>query len=187
MVEHHFYDARLVSLTEAGAVYEWQGKEMRRPRSSNTTWLDQSVGKIGVLVVNSESGEPGYFRPYIEQGLRRAIELDKPDAWFWRIEYEDGREAALLAKPGMIPGIDGAIIEDETEPVTIDVPPEFFDLCRQFKQEPETILRGFIADACGLMNYVKEPREDGYSSNGSDERTYASDYIERAWAPFRDS
>ena len=43
------------------------------------------------------------------------------------------------------------------------------------------MLRGFIADVCGLMNYVKLPREDGYSSHGSDERDYAEQWFDRAY------
>lgn len=42
--------------------------------------------------------------------------------------------------------------------------------------KPEVVLRGFIADLCGLMNWSNNPRTDGYSSNGSDERDYAEAY-----------
>jgi hypothetical protein len=44
---------------------------------------------------------------------------------------------------------------------------------------PEIVLRGFIADLCGIINWHASPREDGYSSNGSDERRMAQDYYDR--------
>jgi hypothetical protein len=43
------------------------------------------------------------------------------------------------------------------------------------------VLRGFVADLCDLQNPVARPREDGYSSNGSDERLLAQAYFERAY------
>jgi hypothetical protein len=63
--------------------------------------------------------------------------------------------------------------------VTLDLPPEFIALCRRDQVTPETVLRGFIADLCGIMNWANNPRADGYSSNGSDERRRAEDYYER--------
>lgn len=40
-------------------------------------------------------------------------------------------------------------------------------------QIPETVLRGFVADLAGIINQHTNPRTDGYSSNGSDERNMA--------------
>lgn len=66
----------------------------------------------------------------------------------------------------------------------LDLPPEFVDLCSTKGISVEQVLRGFIADLCGLQNYLDEPREDGYSSNGSDERHMAHDYFERAYGMY---
>lgn len=63
--------------------------------------------------------------------------------------------------------------------VEIDLPPEFVELCASDAVEPQRVLRGFIADVCGIMNWMSNPRSDGYSSNGSDERRYAQAYYER--------
>jgi hypothetical protein len=63
--------------------------------------------------------------------------------------------------------------------VTIELPPEFIERCRRDQVTPETVLRGFIADLCGIMNWANNPRADGYSSNGSDERRRAEEYYER--------
>lgn len=68
--------------------------------------------------------------------------------------------------------------------VTIDLPPEFVALCAADGVEPETVLRGFIADLAGIMNWQSAPRADGYSSNGSDERMMAQAYYERVGYPY---
>lgn len=72
-------------------------------------------------------------------------------------------------------------IPDQTTPLTIQIPPEFVALCADRKIEPSDVLRGLVADVCGLQNYVANPREDEYSSNGSDERMYAAQWFDRAY------
>jgi hypothetical protein len=68
--------------------------------------------------------------------------------------------------------------------LTLDLPPEFIALCEADGVTPEIVLRGFIADLCGLMNWQANPRADGYSSNGSDERHMAQAYYERVGYPY---
>lgn len=68
--------------------------------------------------------------------------------------------------------------------VTITLPDEFIALCQYDETDPETVLRGFIADLCGIISWAAHPREDGYSSNGSDERMMARDYYERVGYPY---
>lgn len=68
--------------------------------------------------------------------------------------------------------------------ITIDLPAEFVDLCTDDGVTPETVLRGFIADLAGIMNWASAPRADGYSSNGSDERMMAQAWYERAGYPY---
>ncbi|MCI0559749.1 MAG: hypothetical protein MN733_14765 [Nitrososphaera sp.] len=63
--------------------------------------------------------------------------------------------------------------------VVIQLPDEFIELCDQDMTTPEVVLRGFIADLCGIVNVGSNPRADGYGSNGSDERTYAQAYYDR--------
>jgi len=43
------------------------------------------------------------------------------------------------------------------------------------------VLRAYVADLCELFNRVRCPREDGYSSNGSDERMYAQMHFHRTF------
>jgi hypothetical protein len=73
---------------------------------------------------------------------------------------------------------------NNTVKITIELPQEFIELCHLDGVKPETVLRGFIADLCGIMNWAKSPRADGYSSNGSDERTRAREYYERVGYPY---
>jgi hypothetical protein len=73
--------------------------------------------------------------------------------------------------------------------LTLALPAEFVIFCANHHTTPETVLRGFIADVAGIINWAANPREDGYSSNGSDERDMAFAYFDRcgygyleAWA-----
>ena len=66
----------------------------------------------------------------------------------------------------------------------IKLPPEFIALCEHDGVEPEQVVRGFIADVSGIMNWAAHPRGDGYSSNGSDERELAREYYARVGYPF---
>lgn len=68
--------------------------------------------------------------------------------------------------------------------LTLDLPDEFLALCVSDGVTPELVLRGFIADLAGIMNWAANPRADGYSSNGSDERRLAAEYYERVGYPW---
>jgi len=68
--------------------------------------------------------------------------------------------------------------------VTIKLPEEFVRLCERDQVKPEVVLRGFIADLCGIVSWASDPRADGYCSNGSDERDYAAAYYDRVGYPW---
>ncbi len=68
--------------------------------------------------------------------------------------------------------------------IIIDLPDEFIAVCKEDGVEPETVLRGFIADLAEIVNWANDPRKDGYSSNGSDERRMAREYYERVGYPY---
>lgn len=68
--------------------------------------------------------------------------------------------------------------------VKIALPPEFIALCERDQVAPEVVLRGFIADLCGLVSWANAPRTDGYNSNGSDERDRAEQYYNRVGYPW---
>jgi len=68
--------------------------------------------------------------------------------------------------------------------ITLQLPQEFVDLCAGHGVAPDRVLRGFIADLCGITSYALDPRNDGYASNGSDERALAYDYYDRVGYPY---
>ena len=68
--------------------------------------------------------------------------------------------------------------------ITLELPPEFIGLCEDDGVTPETVLRGFIGDLAGIVNWKANPRADGYNSNGSDEREMAMDYYRRVGYPY---
>ena len=68
--------------------------------------------------------------------------------------------------------------------IVIDLPDEFIELCEADGVAPKTVIRGFIADLAKIMNWASNPRDDGYGSNGSDERMKAREYYERVGYPY---
>ena len=63
--------------------------------------------------------------------------------------------------------------------VALELLPEFEEMCEADGVAPETVLRGFIADLCEIRSCASDSREDGYCSNGSDERILAQQYCDR--------
>ena len=177
-MERVFYDTVLQSLNDGLASYTWNGQIIQLLQSEPANyWRLRQVGKIGRLVINRDSGPAGFFQPYVEQRLRRAIECDGGSLWAWRLDGEGDK--IIYANATIIPGFDGNIAQAKTFPLTLAIPVEFKDLCLSVGMKPEQILRGFIADAAGIDNFDSAPREDGYGSNGSEERMLARLYIER--------
>lgn len=68
--------------------------------------------------------------------------------------------------------------------ITLELPEEFVSMCEADGIEPVRVLRGFIADLAEIHNWANNPREDGYSSNGSDERRIANEYYVRVGYPY---
>jgi len=63
--------------------------------------------------------------------------------------------------------------------LTLDLPPEYLDLCREYGLDPSAVLRGFVVDLCEIQSWIDDPRPDGYASHGSDERDLAWRWFER--------
>lgn len=162
------------------------------------------VGQVGYIVPAKpyESSLPGdpalvHFRPYADQSLRRVYELDSTNDEFqlvplnfgsfphhrahricaWRCDdLPDG----FLAPAGLVPGPAGRFVADETEVVSVRVPPEFVREASRVQMKPVELLESFIGDVSGIHNFANNPRADGYGSNGSDERDMAAGWLERA-------
>lgn len=171
-----YYDAILRTVTEDRLTVEHQGETLELPTFPNVNdWLNSLIGKTGIVKFVPES-DCWRFEVYRDQSLRRVYGLDHGDRIGWK---NDSKGERWTAPACIVPGENGAFIEDDTEEVTIAVPPEFFDLCARLNATPERVLRAFVADASEVMNYVANPRADGYSSNGSDERRLADEYLSR--------
>lgn len=71
--------------------------------------------------------------------------------------------------------------------ITLNLPEEFLKLCERDKVDPEEVLKAFISDVAGIINWHhpdpsqgRMPRpDDGYQSGGSDERRFAYQYYQR--------
>jgi hypothetical protein len=181
--EQKFYDATIKNIDTEGNQTDIETVDCQTisfPRAI----LFQKVAARGVLTVKVDGDF--LFWAYSDQRLRRWPEQDMPadesrdfpGAWSWRL---NGSEERITVKPGFIPGEGGRYIEDETDKVELDIPPEFMELCESRGITVEQALRGFIADVCGLQSYVNNPRADGFSSNGSYERMYAEQWFDRAY------
>ena len=68
--------------------------------------------------------------------------------------------------------------------ITIDLPPEFISMCEHDGTSPEDVIRGFVADLAGIDDYIDHPRDDGYTSHGSDECMLARAYYDRVGYPY---
>jgi hypothetical protein len=146
----------------------------RVPVTQTSYW---TVGSVGRLRLPNQSH--GFaFHQYCEERLRRAPDLDDlgKHQWGWRLG-----ERQFTVEAGVLPGVNGAVLRKDTEPLTLELPREFLTFCAECGLQPSTVLRSFIADLCGLFNWTVCPREDHYSSSGSDERTKAKDYFRRAY------
>ena len=66
------------------------------------------------------------------------------DRWGWTLE---GQNEPLLVRMGVIPGIDGTVIEDKTSLLVLAIPPEFDALCTAYKQDVESVLRSLQTPA----------------------------------------
>jgi len=76
-------------------------------------------------------------------------------------------------------------MSDPTTSITLELPEEFLRICEVHEVTPEIVLRGFIADLSCIQNWADNPRADGYSSHGSDERRLAWEWFDRVGYPYR--
>ena len=155
--------------------------QLRAPDDAER-WAQGFVDSWGAVTQLAVGG--WRFNPYHDQSLMRIPQFDDPQharlGWCC-----DAKPDGFTSPDHLIPGDHGGFVEDQTTPLTLPIPLEFAALCDQFNMSPEVVLRGFIADVAGLMNYLNCPRADRYSANGSDERMLADQYMERAYGVFR--
>ena len=138
--------------------------------------IEAVIAKTNLMIRTAEASERPHVIARRVQELAGMIELAR---WSEQseLEYDLERHAAQLEDQ----------LHDEYRGmgiVTIATPAEFMRLCERHQAKPDVVLRGFIADLCGIINWVKEPRPDGYASHGSDERRLADEYYERVGYPY---
>lgn len=177
-----YFNATLVFNADEKVIFQLENAEKISFSGPNF----QKVGTVGQLsILQRGDVECFTFWAYPDVRLRRIMDKDIPAHGiypaFWTWQLEGALDSQIVAQEGIIPGIDGRFIENMTSPFELMVPPEFQDLCETFGISVEDVLRGFIADACGLQSFDVLPREDRYSSNGSDERQLAEAYLARAY------
>lgn len=163
---------------------EYQGQQYELSGPKHYAKLAGMVGYVGWF-----QGEV-FFRPYLDQTLRRVPEFDRANV---ESRDADGRKVATVgwicaAKPegfhapvGLVPGKDGQYVPDLSVEVRFRVPQEFLQECTRRQLTPEELLSGFVGDVSGIMNWANCPRADGYGSHGSDEREFAERWLQRAY------
>jgi hypothetical protein len=174
--EHYLYDAVLTRINaDAGVLTFTVGASNHRVVYPHvTTW---TVGTVGRLRLSTDPR--GFaFHSYVDQRLRRVPGLDDlaQQQWGWRIG-----ERRFRVRSGLLPGQNGEVVRRDTEPLVLDLPREYLTYCADRGLKPATVLRAFIADLCELFDWNACPREDDYSTNGSDERLYAEAYFQRCF------
>jgi hypothetical protein len=173
---NELYDAELIRFDQQSSTLVFRAADTSHCVSTRNPpyWSPGTVGRLRLPAGRSDFG----FFSYPDQRLRRVPSEDDPrhNLWGWRIE-----QLSFAVKAGVIPGKDGLVVVQDTETAVLELPREYLNLCRAMRLRPETVLQGFVADLCALMNWVNCPREDGYSSNGSDERRLAQEYFRRAY------
>jgi hypothetical protein len=170
------FDARLLRIDNpAGwATFTAAGIDYRRRLSFPGFW---GQGTVGLLCLPPYDDTFAFYS-YPDQRLRRAPECDPPNQqdWGWSIE-----EYRFTVKRGILPGLSGAVIRDDTRALEIRLAPEFDDWCARHQLDPVNVLRTFIADVCGITDSRRRPREDGYCSSGAHERFLAREYVRRVY------
>ncbi|MEN2425970.1 hypothetical protein AA0N74_08010 [Chromobacterium vaccinii] len=163
---------------------EYQGQQYELP---GLKFYEKSAGMVGFV---GWFQDEIFFRPYLDQTLRRVPEFDRAGV---ESRDADGRKVATVgwicaAKPegfrapvGLVPGKDGQYVPDLSVEVRFRVPQEFLQECTRRQLTPEEVLSGFVGDVSGIMNWADCPRADDYSSNGSDEREFAERWLQRAY------
>lgn len=173
---HELYDAELTRVDQQSntIVFRAAGTSHCVNSTRAPYW---APGTVGRLRLPSDRKDYTFFA-YPDQRLRREPSEDDPrqNLWGWRLE-----QLSFAVRAGIVPGKGGLVVAQDTETAVLELPREFLTLCGTMRLKPETVLRGFVADLCALMNWTHCPREDGYSSNGSDERRIAQEYFRRAY------
>ena len=170
------YDAMLTHIDHSAGtlVFTVADDDFTVTPSTTAHWC---VGTVGRVRLNTHPRGFAFHR-YADTRLRREPTLDDgtTQQWGWRLGEE-----RIQVRAGVLPGRNGAVVRRDTDMLSIELPREFLDFCAIHGVAPLGVLRAYVADLCSLFNWIQCPREDDYSTNGSDERMYAKIHFQRAF------
>jgi hypothetical protein len=171
-----WYDAVLSHVDNARSMLTFTvAKVVHRVQLPHANYF--SAGAVGRLRLAAD-GVAFAFHLYADQRLRRLPELDVPRERRWGWSVGDRR---VLVEAGILPGRNGNVIKRDTESLALELPREFWDYCGDRGLTPREVLGAFVSDLCELTSLYESPREDGFCSNGSDERDHANQYFQRCF------
>jgi len=150
--------------------------------TANMTWW--TLGTFGRLSLRKEPAEYT-FRAYPDQRLRRIPALDDAAADMWAWTFTDTARVVLV-KAGLIPGQNGAVVPEDTRALGLGVPYEFVQFCARLACVQRTCCAALLPTYVRFTTSSRAPREDGYGSNGRDERMLARTYFEMRLRMARD-
>lgn len=182
-----YYDVVLLAVGGTTMTIEYQGQDKELP-CVDASELRRLAGLRGAVEVMEDSGPTVYrFHPYQDQSLQRLPELDAysaHDAADWEAMRVGWRCATAPdgfdAPSSLIPGVNGAFVEDHSSSLSLTVPVEFEDLCAQLAMTPLQILRAFMANACALVSSPFNPRADGLVCISPEAVQAATNYLDEA-------
>lgn len=178
MTEHAtYFDCTLIPAAGWLAV-EYQGR--RLPGVQVPPGAE--VGAVGVTAWDT-GASAWIFAPYLDDTLRRCPELDHGKRLGWTNARRPG---GWTAPRGLLPGVDGAFVADETEKFSVRVPPEFGTVAARHGVHVAKLLRAFVADCCGIQPAPGVPRADGYQSTGQAAHSAALAYLTAAFEQPKD-
>lgn len=182
-----YYDVTLLAAAGGQMVIDHGGREVTLP-CAGALEAAPLLGRRGAVEAVEDKGPTVYrFHVYQDQSLRRAPELDaypgaEPFEWdSMRIGWRcDSAPEGFDAPGALVPGINGAFVEDHSSAVSVAVPVEFEDLCAQLSMTPLQVLRSFMANACALADNAANPRVDGLICTSPAAVQAAASYIAEA-------
>jgi hypothetical protein len=128
------YDARITAIDHPNhtLVFSVAQGTHRIPVGSVTHWTLGSVGRLRLPTGSRQFA----FHTYADPLLSRAPGLDDPSTnrWGWRLG-----ERRFTVEAGILPGRGGAVVRRDTEPLSLDLPREFLELCEDCGLTPSTV------------------------------------------------
>jgi len=167
-----YFDCTLIQ-TAGGLAVEYQGRTLPGVQVPPGAL----AGGVGVTTWDPGAGA-WIFDGYQDPSLKRRAELDSPQRMGWS---NASRPGGWTAPRGILPGVQGAFVDDETETFKVRVPPEFVTVAALHRVPVSKLLHAFVADACGIAQAPGVPRADGYQQTSTGAHSAALGYLAAAF------